>query len=277
MSQTSQSSTLSPNQATPISSLSLSHPNHQTMQVSTSGVTQHGRAKKDLFLNNLTEISPVSPFIIATSGGSSGESESSGHRFMIPEPSPLLPPMSARTSIAGLFELDPPAERLSSRGNSSNEDDHRTAAPTLASSRPTATSGSSSTTTTHKYETARVDEQEAANILLALSSPESMAPTPSCRAGKGASPPSNFNLDTDLPLDVSSTLTTAAPVSTTKLVPQDASGCIVTEPMVRGESHSVRLSAMPSSGTRGGKLAKSARDFLNLREDGIGFALTHVG
>jgi len=162
---------------------------------------------------------------------------------MMPEPSPLLPPIMQRSSIAGLFELDPiPLEP--ERGSSGESMEVGTSRDDRA------------------YEAAQVgwppenqqaiqadDEEEAANILLALSSPESMAPTPWHSASKGASPPSGFNLD----------LADQHPTSTNQ------------------ETDALSLSRSSTS-ARGGRLAKSARDFLNMREDSFGrAALTQVG
>jgi len=160
----------------------------------------------------------------------------------LPEPSPLLPPMIHRQSIAGLFELDPISlERTSASGSGSR-------------------SGSGEENDDARPRSNQVDEQEAANILLALSSPESMAPTPWHSASKGASPPGAFNLDVPPEMDVD------MPLETEHSPKMDG-----TERVGLSRTTSVTSSA------RGGRLAKSARDFLNLREDAFGFALTQVG
>jgi hypothetical protein len=243
-------------QPTPISSLSLAHRSSyhaygfqptasSSSTLASSNTLAHRQNKKDLFLTNLTEMSPVSPFIIASSSSGSStiqrESGGDGSLCMMPEPSPLLPPIMQRSSIAGLFELDPiPLEP--ERGSSGDSMEAETTRNDGTSER--AQSG------WETQEAVQVDdEEEAANILLALSSPESMAPTPWHSASKGASPPSTFNLDLG--------------------DQQQAANTQEIDPL------SVSRSA---SSVRGGRLAKSARDFLNMREDSFGrAALAQVG
>jgi len=243
-------------QPTPISSLSLAHrssyhpygfqpmASSSSMPASSSAL-MYQQNKKDLFLSNLTEMSPVSPFIIASSSsGSSTTQRGSGGEGMLcmmPEPSPLLPPITQRSSIAGLFELDPiPLEP--ERGSSGGSMEAETTRNNDASERPQ--SGLEL-----QQAVQADDEEEAANILLALSSPESMAPTPWHSASKGASPPGTFTLDL---VDSQQTLNNQ-------------------------ENDSLSVSRSTSS-ARGGRLAKSARDFLNMREDSFGrAALAQVG
>jgi hypothetical protein len=59
----------------------------------------------------------------------------------------------------------------------------------------------------------------------------------------------------------------------------DINGCNMDVAKNEEDLHPVNLPRTSSvtSSARGGRLAKSARDFLNLRDDAFGFALTHVG
>jgi hypothetical protein len=190
--------------------------------------------------------------------------------MFLPEPSPLLTPMIQRQSLTGLFELDPLSLPLALDRGSSAEDEGDTH---LNSNDPH---------TQHPVATGRpstqVDEQEAANILLALSSPESMAPTPWHSASKGASPPSGFNLDVieeQGPVEAEDGMTMK--VDTDK--DMDVNGGNMDVARNEEDLHPVNLprTSNVTSSARGGRLAKSARDFLNLRDDAFGFALTHVG
>lgn len=287
-------------QPTPISSLALGHHqpsfqyNRNQFQSSTSrypfpasatfsATTNTDRNKKDLFLSTSTEMSPLSPFIIGTSSSYSSSLSRSksnnnpnrrsppshtGHMFL-PEPSPLLTPMIQRQSLTGLFELDPLSLPLAlDRGSSSEDEGDDDIYSNVPHTRTSATTGRPST---------QVDEQEAANILLALSSPESMAPTPWHSASKGASPPSGFNLDVieeQGPVEAEDGMTMK--VDTDKNMDMDDNMD------VEWKEEDVHLVNVPrtssvTSSARGGRLAKSARDFLNLRDDAFGFALTHVG
>jgi hypothetical protein len=287
-------------QPTPISSLALGHhqPSFQFNQnqfqsstarypfpasatLSTSSTTD--RNKKDLFLSTSTEMSPLSPFIIGTSSSYSSSLSRSksnnnpnrrsspsqtGHMFL-PEPSPLLTPMIQRQSLTGLFELDPLSLPLAlDRGSSAEDEGDNHLNSNVPPGHAHAATGRPST---------QVDEQEAANILLALSSPESMAPTPWHSASKGASPPSGFNLDVieeQGPVEAEDGMTMK--VDTNKNMDMDDN---MDAERKEGDVHLVnvpRTSSVTSS-ARGGRLAKSARDFLNLRDDAFGFALTHVG
>jgi hypothetical protein len=288
-------------QPTPISSLALGHhqPSFQYNQnqfqsstprypfpasatLSTSSTTD--RNKKDLFLSTSTEMSPLSPFIIGTSSSYSSSLSRSksnnnpnrrsspsqiGHMFL-PEPSPLLTPMIQRQSLTGLFELDPLSLPLAlERGSSAEDEGDNDINPNVPPDHAHhAATGRPST---------QVDEQEAANILLALSSPESMAPTPWHSASKGASPPSGFSLDV-----IEEQGPVEAEDGMTMKMDTDKNMDVVDNMDVErkeGDVHPVNLPRTSSvtSSARGGRLAKSARDFLNLRDDAFGFALTHVG
>lgn len=231
----------------------------------------HERNKKDLFLSNPTELSPLSPFIIGTSSSSTSSGSHSGAnpnstpmsalggtsrngQMVLPEPSPLLPPMMQRQSIAGLFELDPISSGSRSRSGSGSGSG---SAAVIAVAEEEQRGG--------RRGDPRVDEQEAANILLALSSPESMAPTPwhSATRGGDASPPGAFSLD--------------VPAEDMDVVGGQRVGNTEDEPEFELEPKVVPRTTTVTSSARGGRLAKSARDFLNLREDAFGFALTQVG
>jgi hypothetical protein len=190
--------------------------------------------------------------------------------MFLPEPSPLLTPMIQRQSLTGLFELDPLSLPLAlERGSSAEDEGDNDINPNVPPDHAHhAATGRPST---------QVDEQEAANILLALSSPESMAPTPWHSASKGASPPSGFSLDV-----IEEQGPVEAEDGMTMKMDTDKNMDVVDNMDVErkeGDVHPVnvpRTSSVTSS-ARGGRLAKSARDFLNLRDDAFGFALTHVG
>ena len=190
--------------------------------------------------------------------------------MFLPEPSPLLTPMIQRQSLTGLFELDPLSLPLAlDRGSSAEDEGDNDINSNIPSGQAPAATARPST---------QVDEQEAANILLALSSPESMAPTPWHSASKGASPPSGFNLDVVEEQGPVGAEGMAAKVDTEMDMHMEGS---MGDDVGRNgkDAHTVNLPRTSSvtSSARGGRLAKSARDFLNLRDDAFGFALTHVG
>jgi hypothetical protein len=179
--------------------------------------------------------------------------------------------MIQRQSLTGLFELDPLSLPLAlERGSSAEDEGDNDINPNVPPDHAHhAATGRSST---------QVDEQEAANILLALSSPESMAPTPWHSASKGASPPSGFNLDVvEEQGSVGAEVGKEVKVDTDK--DMDLNGGNMDVARKEEDAHDVTLPRTSSvtSSARGGRLAKSARDFLNLRDDAFGFALTHVG